>query len=207
MMNAVYNRPVPADFVDYNESVFPAQIIHIGAAAAAFLLVLRPIGDSNRVVSMVLALLWLWTGIVYYIIFVSEIDPAAWLFGILFIVNAVLIFNDGVLNEHLKFDFSSNTAGIAGTFFVIFSLLIYPAIGFLIGREFPGNPTFAALCPITIYTIGMLMLTVSGVSLKLLWIPLVWSALLHYLWGYSKTFSSRSPVLLLKCLCFVLRGA
>src|ERR1035437_2693869 len=162
--------------VDYNDSVFPAQIILIGAAAAAFMLVLRPFGDSNRIVSMVLVLLWLWTGIVYHIIFFSETNPAGWLFGILFIVNAVLIFNEGVLNERLKFNFSSNLSGIAGTFFVIFSLLIYPTIGFLLGREFPANPTFGTPCPTTVYTFGMLMLAGKRLPVRLIWIPLFWSA-------------------------------
>ncbi|RPJ64745.1 MAG: hypothetical protein EHM20_18060, partial [Alphaproteobacteria bacterium] len=51
-------------FEQYNEAVWPAQVAIYIAAGTAFYLMLKPGKYSNKVVSGILALFWLWMGIV-----------------------------------------------------------------------------------------------------------------------------------------------
>lgn len=73
-----------ATFARYNEAVWPAQIILTGLAVAAVGLALRRSGVwSDRAVSGILALFWIWMGLVYHVAFFSAINPAATVFGAL----------------------------------------------------------------------------------------------------------------------------
>ncbi len=73
-------------FEAYNTAIWPAQIIAyflgIGAVALAF----RENGLYGRVVSGILALFWIWRGIFYHVAYFSTINPAAMIFGAMFIL-------------------------------------------------------------------------------------------------------------------------
>lgn len=63
-----------AVFVDYNEAVWPLQVLAylIGVSIAALLF--RPALASGRLIAAGLAAMWLWTGIVYHGIYFSTIQ-------------------------------------------------------------------------------------------------------------------------------------
>ena len=73
-------------FKQYNETVWPAQVAIYFAAAIAFYLILKPSKYSSKVISGILALFWLWMGIVYHWLFFASINPAARIFGALFVL-------------------------------------------------------------------------------------------------------------------------
>ncbi|HET7563810.1 MAG TPA: DUF6064 family protein [Gemmatimonadaceae bacterium] len=52
-------------FKQYNEAVWPAQWLLVALAVAALLLAVRGTARSGRIIAAILALLWLWMGIVY----------------------------------------------------------------------------------------------------------------------------------------------
>jgi len=52
----------------------------------------------------------------------------------------------------------------------------YPLLGYFLGHIYPASPCFGvAPCPTTIFTFGLLLLTVKRVPKYLLIIPLIWS--------------------------------
>ena len=162
-------------FRDYNLSVFPAQILLVLIALSLVFLSAKRIAGNNRLISLTLALLWLWMGIVYQFLFFATINKAAWLFGSLFIAQGVLFIYYGVIKQSLSYRFNRNTRGIIGTILIIFALVIYPFLGYLFGHIYPSSPTFGLPCPTTIFTFGVLLWSERKVPLMILIVPFLWS--------------------------------
>jgi Family of unknown function (DUF6064) len=120
-------------------------------------------------------MLWLWTGIVYHLMFFTAISPPAYLFGTLFIFQGLLFLYEGVVRNRLSFRASRRSDGILGAIFITYALVVYPLIGYGLGRIFPSSPTFGVPCPTTIFTFGLLLWADRHVSLSLLIIPVLWS--------------------------------
>jgi len=116
-------------FEKYNHAVFPIQILLICAAVAAVVLARKPRGFSGPVVTGVLAFLWFWSGVTYHLTFFTEINPAAYIFAALFVVQACLFIYQGIRKNHLKFRFERNIYGILGAALVVYALVAYPLIG------------------------------------------------------------------------------
>lgn len=64
--------------VEYNETVWPVQFLIIELALAAISVVLAPCRWSGRAASAILALLWAWMAMVYHLVVVARINPAAY---------------------------------------------------------------------------------------------------------------------------------
>lgn len=178
----------PEQFFDvfrtYNETVFPAQIVLYLLAFILVYLIIRPNAGSHKIISGLLSLFWLWMGIVYHIIFFTEINPAAYIFGVAFIVQSFLLMTFGVLKNRLSFSFRSDLFGWTGIILIVYALIIYPVLGHFLGHTYPASPTFGLPCPTTIFTFGVLLLTDKKCPLVLLIIPFVWSVL-----GFTAAFS------------------
>lgn len=161
-------------FAAYNRSSGLAAVaIWLSSCAAAAALYRRGPGTSRFVAGM-LAIQWAWAGAVYHWVYFRSINPAATLFGALFIVEAVLIFWRGVLTSSLTFHPERSVWRGIGTALVVYALL-YPALTLAAGLTYPRAPSFGVPCPTVILTVGFLLLAskrearVAGV------IPLLWS--------------------------------
>lgn len=73
-------------FEHYNLKIFPAQLIIVILGIAALLLVHSKNRYKNKLIGCYLGLLWIWTGLVYHIVFFSGINKAAYVFGGIFII-------------------------------------------------------------------------------------------------------------------------
>ena len=151
-----------AVFSAYNESIWPFQVLLVGAAvAAAALAVFR--GDrSSPWIWGILSVLWVWTGVVYHVLHFTAINPAAFAFGALFVAQGALLFWRGVARGSLPFRARRDASGAAGGALIVYALAIYPLLGLLTGHGFFDSPTFGAPCPVVIYTFGMLLLSAVG---------------------------------------------
>jgi Family of unknown function (DUF6064) len=162
-------------FEKYNQTVFPMQFVLILVAIAAIALAANPKPYASKIISGLLGFLWLWVGITYHLIFFTEISPLAYLFGALFIFQGLLFLYKGMARNRLNFCASRGFYGILGAMFIAYSLVIYPLIGYALGRIFPSSPTFGVPCPTTIFTFGLLLWADKKVPLSLLIIPVLWS--------------------------------
>lgn len=163
-------------FRDYNLSVWPAQIVALLVAASCIALALRgPAG--SRLAATLLALLWLWMGIVYHGIFFARINPAATIFAALFVLEAVLIVHAGAIRRSLRFQPRRDLAGSAGVVLMAYALLVYPILGAVSSHAYPQAPTFGLPCPTTIFTFGLLLWADEGSPRYLAVIPALWSVL------------------------------
>jgi hypothetical protein len=162
-------------FSRYNLEVWPAQVILYLLAAAAIICTIKKSGTSDRIIFGILGFLWLWMGLVYHILFFSSINQAAYLFGILFIVQAIILWYSGIIRQATGFHVARDGFSAAGFLFVIYALVLYPVIGTVAGQAYPHLPTFGLPCPTTIFTFGIFLLADRRLPLYLVAIPLLWS--------------------------------
>ena len=164
-------------FKNYNQSVFPLQIVFYLAAFLCVYLLFTGNQNTTRIISIMLAFLWLWMGIVYHIIFFSEINKAAYIFGGLFILQGIMFAGCGLIRKKLSFEYTKSAANIAGTILIAYALIIYPVLGHNLGHAYPYSPTFGLPCPTTIFTFGVLLFTNKKMPMHLLIISLLWSVI------------------------------
>jgi hypothetical protein len=164
-------------FEQYNVAVWPAQLFLYTIGMFVISLVLSRKSDFSRIVSLVLSLFWIWMGIVYHLWFFSAINKAAIVFAAFFVLQGILFFIAGVLKQQLTFRFSSTLYGIVGSVFLMYALIVYPALGYWLGHRYPAAPTFGLPCPTTIFTFGILLWTNRRVPFYVLAIPLAWSVM------------------------------
>ena len=162
-------------FAAYNNAVWPLQVVLNVMALVAIFLAIRPSRHSDRTVSSVLGFLWLWMGAVYHIAFFAPINPAAYGFGGLFILQAVLFLWSAVRNK-ITYRASLGWPQFIGGVLILYGLVLYPALGSILGHAFPRGPSFGVPCPTTIFTFGILLFA-TGVPRSLLVIPALWSVI------------------------------
>jgi hypothetical protein len=164
-------------FKNYNQSVFPLQIVFYLAAFLCVYLLFTGNQNTTRIISIMLAFLWLWMGIVYHIIFFSEINKAAYIFGGLFILQGIMFAGCGLIRKKLSFEYTKSAVNIAGIIIIAYALIVYPVLGHNLGHAYPYSPTFGLPCPTTIFTFGILLFANKKMPMHLLIIPLLWSVI------------------------------
>lgn len=169
-----------AQFLDvfrrYNEAVWPAQWLLLLFALVAIAAVIRGTPRAGRVVTALLAVLWLWTGIVYHIGFFAAINHAAVLFALICIAQALLFVWITIGLDAPLFRARLDVRGVAGVLMVGYATMVYPEVAAAAGHRYPELATFGLPCPTTIFTIGVMLWAARPLP-RAMWIaPLLWAA-------------------------------
>lgn len=90
-------------FEQYNQAVWPVQIVLNVLGLACILLAVKKTGFSDRLIAMILSFFWLWIGLAYHLAFFSAINPAAYAFAILNVIQGIVFLVLGVLHQRLSF--------------------------------------------------------------------------------------------------------
>ncbi len=163
-------------FRHYNHSIWPMQIIVYLLAMIAFYLLGKKHKASNKIIVGILAFFWIWMGTFYHLVYFTSINKLAYGFGVLFIIEGLLLTYNGVIKNNIKFSCNKNKYTIIGSVFILYAMIFYPIIGYLSGHGYPYSPGFGvAPCPTTIFTYGILLFSKKKFPRYLLWIPLLWS--------------------------------
>lgn len=166
-------------FVAYNTAIWPLQVVTYMAGIVIGVLFFWPSQRSDKGILLLLAAMWGINAVGYHMTYFAAINPAARLFGAVFLIEAVLLaiwaFRD---REHLIFQPRRGVVTGAGVAMIAYALVGYPALGAWMGHSYPAVPVFGvAPCPTTIFTIGVLVLGDWRSTRWLLIIPALWSAL------------------------------
>jgi hypothetical protein len=152
----------------------PDRTYVLGAISIASLF--RRTRASDRVIAGILAAMWLWTGVAYHALSFSVINKAAYIFAALFIVEGCYLVYAGVYRDQIRFGLRPLLATAVGISLMAYTAIAYPLIGVATGHRYPEMPMFGVTpCPVTIFTFGMLLLTLRPVPSWLFVIPFVWS--------------------------------
>ena len=164
-----------AVFEQYNLQVWPAQVFLYVLTVMAISLAASRRVQSRVVLYSWLGALWLWGGVAYHFTFFTRINPAAWLFGSLFVLEGCLL---------LWFAFAARGVSVAppsvrwrwaGTVLVVYALVLYPLLGVAAGDELRRLPVLGAPCPTTILTFGVFCWLLPRPPRLLLVVPLLWA--------------------------------
>lgn len=162
-------------FVAYNEALWPAVVALWIASTVIIAVRLSARHQHDRWVGALLVGHWAWSALAYHLAFFTRINPAAWLFAALFLIQAVLFFRVGVVQRRLSFAPWGNAWAPFGWGLIVYSLA-YPAINAIDHLSLLRIPTFGLPCPTTIFTAGVLMLATTRCwSLSV--VPVIWSAI------------------------------
>lgn len=163
-------------FGRYNQGVWPAQAGMYLLAALVLWLAWRPRPRWGMIIGAALAFFWGWMALAYHAAYFTRINPAAWLFAAVFLLQAALLLHAGVRGD-LSLRPRMDAAGAAGGLLVAYALLAYPLIGYAAGQRYPATPTFGLPCPTTIFTFGVLLWAAPRIPGRLLVIPGLWALL------------------------------
>lgn len=178
-------------FGAYNTALWPA-VAAFWIATLAFTVELARGRSHPMAFSLLAAMQWAWSGVAYHALFFSRINPAAWLFAVLFVAQAVAFVWYGVLRHRLTFDWSGTLPRVLAGAFLVYSLL-YPVVVLLSGRTLPRAPAFAVPCPTALYTAGVLLAAAPPVPRWLFVVPVAWS----FIGGSAALLLGMTPDLML----------
>ncbi len=168
-------------FAVYNERIWPLQWVGYALGLLALLPLLRAGRGWNRVATGVLAVLWLWVSLVFWLGAASQM---AMLYGpvALFAVQGAL-FLHALVRDRIAYGEAGRVPTAIGLIFVAYALVGYPLVGLLAGHRYPNmawSPLFP--CPAIVLTFGVLLFA-RRVPWHLVVIPTLW-ALSGMLWFY-----------------------
>ena len=164
-------------FERYNEALWPLQIVAYAVGVALVVLALTQWKRASAVIFSALAVMWAGMAVGYMWTYFADINPAARLFGALFLAQAVLFVVMAVRERGAVYGGRRDLRTWIGIALITYGMLVYPLLGVAFGHSYPRAPMFGLVpCPTTIFTLGMLLLAARPKRL-LLWLPLVWSAI------------------------------
>ena len=164
-------------FERYNEALWPLQIVAYALGITLVVLALTRWKRASAIIFAVLAILWAGMAVGYMWLYFADINPAARLFGAVFLVQAVLLAVMAVKERGASYGGRRGVRTWIGLALIVYAMLAYPLLGLAFGHGYPRAPMFGLVpCPTTIFTFGMLLLAARPKRL-LVWLPLAWSAI------------------------------
>lgn len=160
----------------YNLAVWPAQGIAYALGVLMIGLAIRPAPWAGRVIGAILSLLWLWVGIVYFLLNCQSMTSGSFWFGLAFVAQGVLTAIFITIRREFGFRFKADGYGITGALFILYAMLAYPVLGPLFGHNYPAVPVFGVSPDtLTIFTFGLWLWADVPVPRYLLMLPFVWA--------------------------------
>lgn len=158
-------------FAQYNRALWPVAMLLWLASVLALAAVLRR-RPLHGFISTLIAAQWAWAGAAYHLLLFTRINPAARVFGWMFLLQAGLVIWMGWSGEGLRY-VARGPRRLVGVAFAAYGLL-YPILAILVVHPYPETPTFGVPCPTALFTTGLLLLVTPARRLLLV-IPLLWS--------------------------------
>ena len=158
-------------FAEYNAHWWPGALALWLVTVWASIGLLRGRKAAGRTILMVLSIQWAWVAIVYHALLFTRINPAAWLFSGMFLLESGLLAHRAFADRP-SFSLTRSPRGVLAAGFIVYGLA-YPVIVLASGHTLPRAPTFGVPCPTTIVTIGVL-LAATPLPVGAALVPLVW---------------------------------
>jgi hypothetical protein len=162
-------------FGAYNSTAWP---VVIALWLVTFALGVRLVRGQTRSVTLsaLAAVHWAWSGLVYHALYFTDINPAAWLFAGVFLLEAYAFVWFGMVRRTLVFEWDRTVRhAVAGALFAY--SLAYPFLVLASGHDVPRAPLFAVPCPTTLFTTALLLTAVRPAPMLVFVIPVMWATI------------------------------
>ena len=163
-------------FERHNAALWPAHVVVLLAGAAVFaLLWRRPEPRTARITCGVLAAGWLVVALAYFWLRYSTIHTGGKWFAAAFGAQALALAWGGIVRPQLELESKPTARRRTGLGLCLFSVLLYPLVGRLLGRPWMQAEVFGlAPDPTVLATLGLLLM--ARCTAWWLWIvPVAWS--------------------------------
>ncbi|UCE27231.1 MAG: hypothetical protein JSW52_00305 [Candidatus Coatesbacteria bacterium] len=164
-------------YASYNSAFFPAHVLFYVIAIGAFVFTLvKPGAIADIIMKSVLALLWAWTGVLFFILHYAPHNTAGYTFGVVFLILTIMFVTDIFLKK-LDFDPKYNkNYTYTGIGVAAWAAVLYPALSLALGRTWPSMAAFPITPgPLVIFTSGVLLLTLKESHSWFFGIPFIWA--------------------------------
>ena len=160
-------------FERFNLAIWPMQIISYILGILAVFFALKKTKYSMKIVLVVLSFFWLWSGIMFCLIYWAPSYVFAYGFGALCIIQGLLF-----LFSLFKSNFSDcpriNLHFTLGIIFVIYAIIGYPVFGYFLGHVYPKFLTVGLVpCPTAVFTFGLFLLINNKFPRYYLFVPFI----------------------------------
>lgn len=161
----------------YNRASWPAPAFGALAAFAALAFVLiKPGIFSDMIAKVVLDLLWLWTGIIFFIWRLAPEFHVAYLFAAAFALQGTYFFVDTLFGGLEFRPYKKRSTFVAALILLVAAAVVHPVLASALGRGWPKltlvgtgpGPTAAA-------TLALLMFTLHKPKPSFFLIPAAWA--------------------------------
>jgi hypothetical protein len=157
----------------YNLDIWPLQIITYVLILLVLFISLTPTKYSAKIVSSILSLFWLFTGIVFCFIYWAPTHIFGYIFGICCTVQG-LFFLYYLIRSDITIDPQDKSYKLIGILFVLYAIIGYQVFGYYLGHIYPKFFAVGLVpCPTTIFTIGVFLMMNTKIPIKYVAIPFV----------------------------------
>lgn len=164
-----------AILAEYNQFIWPAQVVALILARLALWAVSRPLPSLQWVPFGVLVASWLWIAGLYFLHEFSEIDFWAYGFAAAFVVQAMLIAWAGLVRGSLVLRLEPERAEWPGIGLTALGFAGYSLLAIALGRELGEVGYFGVSpAPTVLFTLGLFASLRSQVPVYVFAIPLLW---------------------------------
>jgi hypothetical protein len=158
-----------------NAAVWPAQIVWYAVGLTVVGLALRGGRRSSQFACVLAAAVSAWIGIAYF----AWLNPGmslSWGWAAVFSLQAVLFLVAGVARTDLVIRPRRDLSSLLGAVFIVYGLIVYPAIGLLGGHPLRIVPGFGVSpCATVIFFFGLVLWARPPAPKYLLLMPLAWA--------------------------------
>jgi hypothetical protein len=159
----------------YHRQIWPIHLVLLAAVVAIALLLRGRHEMRDRAIAGLLAVSWLWVGIVFHLGRYATINWAAKYFAALFVIQGLLLLWQGVVRQRLRLVPSRTPAGYAAFGLLFVAIVVIPIAGRITERTWHQVEVFGVTPdPTAVATLALLWLSVPRAPRVLLVIPLLW---------------------------------
>ena len=129
----------------------------------------------GRLITGMLALAWLWVGLVFHGFYFADINFSAPLYAGLFVLQSLLLWWHTGSRGQLVVAYRMDVAGWIGGLLLFYAVIGYPLLDYLNGHTAGVRLTGIAAGPTALLTIALLLLMSGPTPLYLFLIPALWT--------------------------------
>jgi hypothetical protein len=175
MNSSLTGEQLLATFEAYNLDIWPMQVVAYLLGIVALFFAVKRTQGSGRITTAILSFLWLWTGIVFCLLYFGPVFVPGYGMGVLMIIQGAVFFA-GALRPRFSFRFEPGVYSIIGILFIAYAMIGYPVVGHFVGHDYPRTLPFGLVpCPTTVFTFGLFMLSDRKVPRYFLVIPILFT--------------------------------
>jgi hypothetical protein len=175
MSSSLTYDQILSTFEAYNLQVWPMQAVAYLLGIVALFFAVKRTQGSGRITTGILSSLWLWTGIVFCLLYFGPVFAPGYGMGVLMIIQGAVFFA-GALRPRLSFRFKLGVHSIIGILFIAYAMIGYPVVGHFVGHDYPRTLPFGLVpCPTTVFTFGLFMFSDKRLPIHFLVIPILFT--------------------------------